>query len=194
MGEKENQLIEIYKSQVQLICSISDRQAVMHRHYILVVSALILGLYTLLGNIDKLNELPFNDHHNEILLIGTSILGIIISWPWFDSISYYTYLVSCKHDNLKKLEKELAYPFFETEWEHLDENRRPHIYAKLSNHKLVVPIIFYIFFTLLSALGSYNLGIKFLSKEFIAIMIIPAGIGLAMSFRRYTQLKVRQSE
>ena len=188
MSNEQNQLIEIYKSQVQLICSISDRQTVMHRHHILVVSAIILGLYTLLGNMEKLNQLPGKDYHTEILIICTSILGILISYSWFDSINYYTYLVSCKHDSLKQLEKRLAYRFFEHEWSHLDENTRPQIYGRLSNHKLVVPMIFFVFFGALLALAGHTLH-KVLFLLSIVLIIIP----ISMFIKRWFRLNVRSS-
>lgn len=177
---KKTELIEIYKSQVQLICSISDRQTVMNRHYILVISALLLAFYTLLINMSKLEGITLIPITIEILIIIFSVSGIFISLSWFDSISYYTYLVSCKHDSLKKLEKRLEYQFFDDEWNHLEENEKPQIYLNLSMHKLLVPSISCFVFSALLYLGCNSS-----EKISWSWLIIPA---IALAIMIYRQL------
>lgn len=154
---KKTELIEIYKSQVHLICSISDRQTLTNRHYILVISALILALYTLSTNMDKLagitTIIPITI---DVLIVISSISGILVSVTWFLSTNYYTYLVSCKHDSLKELERKLEHQFFNNEWDHLKENKKPQIYLNLSMHKLFVPFTSWGAFSILLFLGCYQ--------------------------------------
>ena len=188
MMDEKTQFIEIYKSQVQLICSISDRQAVMNRHYILVISALVLAFYTLLINMSKLESITIIPITPELLVICCSVSGICISLSWFESISYYTYLVSCKHDSLKKLERRLEYQFFDDEWGHLGENKKPRVYLKLSTHKLFIPFISWGVFTLLLWFGyKSSAGIPW---EFFSV---PVGTFILMVYRWIFVHKVRST-
>ena len=198
--EKSSQLMEIYRSQIYLICSISDRQAIMQRHFILVISALIVAFYKVLENIDNLEAILLNMdgikiEHLSYLFFAFSIMGIFISLGWYLSVDYYTYLVSCKHEEMKKLERKLAYHFFEREWSHITEDKKFKIYESLSTHKFLIPAIFYVFFVFLLPLSEiYFNGISNIFK-LIMLIIVPTAFFVCIRlvlFQRSRLSEVKQ--
>ncbi len=154
---KKARLLEIYKSQSQIINDISNRRLTANRYYILVMSGLILAFATLLqtNNEGKVKEL-LDEVTLEWLMVTVGLLGIALSWAWCRSIDAYLRLNSRRYEVLKDLESYLDYPFIANEWDMLGP-RKDKTYRQLSNIELSVPYIFYILFTSIFSFGIWRL-------------------------------------
>ena len=90
-------------------------------------------------------------------MIGFGLLGALLAAAWYIHIRSYRQLNTGKFKPLHELEDKLAYPFFQREWELLEEGENPNKYWRLTVVETFVPSIFFIIFTGLLLIGIYLL-------------------------------------
>ncbi len=146
MDEKQ-ELLEIYKLHAELADSVSRQRGTANRFYMLVLSGLAV-LVSAFGQ--SKNGVPL-----DLLMIGFGILGMLLSLAWYTIIRSFRQLNSGKFKALHELEEKLAYPFFKREWDLLEKGteRKTYWRWRLTVVETFVPIIFFVFFTVLLLSG-----------------------------------------
>ena len=144
MDEKQ-ELLEIYKLHAGLADSVSKQRSTTNRFYLLLMSGLSV-LFSALLRIE--NGVPLFG-----LMIGFGLLGALLAAAWYIHIRSYRQLNTGKFKPLHELEDKLAYPFFQREWELLEEGENPNKYWKLTVVETFVPRIFFVVFTVLFLIG-----------------------------------------
>ena len=148
MDEKQ-ELLEIYKLHAGLADSVSKQRSTTNRFYLLLMSGLSV-LFSALLRIE--NGVPLFG-----LMIGFGLLGALLAAAWYIHIRSYRPLNTGKFKPLHELEDKLAYPFFQREWELLEEGENPNKYWRLTVVETFVPSIFFVIFTGLLLIGIYLL-------------------------------------
>ena len=116
--------------------------------------------------------------HSEYLIIGLPMLGITLSLVWFILINSNLRLSTIKYEALKKLEDELEYQFFKYEWKLLGKYGRGKTYGETSYFEMIMPILFFIIFTMLLHLATAS----FPDKPYSPLNFYPGCITGAFSF------------
>ena len=189
MDSKQEQLLEIYKLQAQLVNSISNRRTTTNRFYIVVMSGLTLIFSTFLQNKDKLPVELLSVVSIEQLIAAFGVLGLSLSWVWCISINSYLRVNSRKYEALKKLENKLEYQFFKSEWEFLPDNERENTYWQQSRIELTLPTVFFFCFTLLMGYGLYS----FPDKIYRLFLIYPAALVIMFCCGLYKWIKIEKN-
>ena len=171
---KQSQLIEIYKLQAQLANSISSRRITINRFYILVMSGLALMFPTFFRLPAEVQRIV----SSEYLIIGLPLLGITLSLAWFILINSNLRLSMIKYEALKNLEDKLEYQFFKDERRLLNKYGKNKTYGETSYFEIVMPILFFIIFTILLHLASAN----FPNKPYSKLTYYPGVVIGAFSF------------
>ena len=170
----QDQLIEIYKLQAQLANSISNRRITINRFYILVMSGLALifpAFFKLPTEVQRVVS-------SEYLIMGLPLLGITLSLAWFILVNSNLRLSLIKYEALKKLEDKLEYQFFKDERRLLDKYGKNKTSGETSYFEIVMPILFFIIFTMLLHLASAN----FPDKPYSKLNYYPGCVMGAFSF------------
>ena len=184
-----DQLVEIYKVQIQSADRISNRRATLTRHYIIVMFGLITGAFTLIQNYSAIpSELTEIFTYRTITIAG-SIIGILLSWTWFVQIDRYLQLNSRKFNVLKDLETKLKYQFYGETLQGLGEQDRQKSYWKRAFYHLSMPSIFFFIFLLTLTLGAF--GLPWYTK--ILLFIVPILLGVLVGIRIRDQRHVESS-
>lgn len=110
-----NDLLEIYKLQVEMTDRLSSRRGTMNQYYSGILSAL-LGLIAILNGIDLI-------HMDSITNILIGSIGLMICIIWKISIQSYNRLSYSKFKLLSEIEDNLAFQFYKKEWDILKEKK-----------------------------------------------------------------------
>ena len=147
--DERQELLEIYKLHAELADSVSRQRGTTNRFYLLLMS----GLFVLFPALLRFkNGVPLG-----VLMIGFGLLGTLLAVAWYIHIRSYRQLNTGKFKPLHELEEKLAYPFFKREWELLEEGENPNKYWRLTVVETIVPIIFFVLFIIVLAIGIYLL-------------------------------------
>ena len=144
MDEKQ-ELLEIYKLHAELADSVSRQRSTANRFYMLVLSGLAVLFSAFL---QRKNGVPLG-----WLMVGFGLFGMLLASAWYIVIRSYRQLNSGKFKALHELEAKLTYPFFKREWNLLAEGREQKTYWRLTVVETFVPIIFFVCFAALLAIG-----------------------------------------
>lgn len=136
-GDKfQEHLIDQYKLYLEMADKISLRRSEANKFYISLLSAL-LALFSLVIE-KKIFPWP-----QSILLLFTSVLGLIICFVWYINIQSYKQLNSLKFQVVHEMEQYLPFPSFSREWEILKDNKnKQKNYIRLTFVEQFVPVIF----------------------------------------------------
>ena len=147
--DERQELLEIYKLHAGLADSVSRQRGTTNRFYLLLMS----GFFVLFPALLRFkNGVPLG-----VLMIGFGLLGTLLAVAWYIHIRSYRQLNTGKFKPLHELEEKLAYPFFKREWELLEEGENPNKYWRLTVVETIVPIIFFVLFIIVLAIGIYLL-------------------------------------
>ena len=139
--DKQAILLEQYKIFVKTADDITVRRLQTNKFYL----AILLGLFTIAGFLNKngvaglLNE--------QIILILISIIGIVLSAIWYINIESFKLLNSAKFKVIHEMEKDLAYPCFDKEWEYRvgeDESKAYPIFTKIEKFLPIMMGVIYL--------------------------------------------------
>ena len=147
--EEKQELLEIYKLHAELADSVGKQRSTANRFYMLVLSGLAVLFSAFLR---RENGLPLG-----WLMVSFGIFGMLLASAWYIVIRSYRQLNSGKFKALHELEEKLAYPFFQREWDLLAEGKDQKTYWRLTVVETLVPVIFFICFAALLAIGFYLL-------------------------------------
>ena len=136
---RRDELLEIYKLHAELADRVSQRREGANRLYVSLLVGLVVFLAALLRF--GTDGVPI-----EMVLCGAGILGMLLSVSWCVVIRSYRQLNTGKFNALHELEKELAFPFFQREWELLRSGKQLSRYWKLTNVEVGLPFTFFLVF------------------------------------------------
>ena len=131
---RQHELLEIYKLHTELADRVSQRRESTNRVFV----SILVVLFALTGVILRFGGGASGDSY--VLIIG--ILGILLSGAWFLVIRSCQQLNTGKFAALHELEKHLAYPFLQREWELLATGAEFRKYWRLTVAERVLPLIF----------------------------------------------------
>jgi len=134
MDEKEI-LLEQYKVFVKTADDITARRLATNKFYL----TLLLGLFTIAGFLNKKEIATLFD--KEIILILISIIGIFLSIIWYMNIESFRLLNSAKFKVIHEMEKELAYPCFDKEWQFRKGEDVSKAYPRFTQIEKYLPIV-----------------------------------------------------
>ena len=145
-----SELLEIYKLHAELADRVSQRRGDANRIYV----SLITGIFVFLGIMLRFRtaDIPIN-----LILMGASVFGFLMSLSWIMLIESYRQLNSVKFKALDKLENELAFPFFRKEWKYAKEGRDWRVYRRLTFVERFPPCTFALLFAGLFGYSLYSI-------------------------------------
>lgn len=135
-GTRQNELLEIYKLHAELADRVSQRREGANRLYV----SLLLGLAALLA---ALLRFGVGDLSPRIVLLAAGIVGALLSASWYVVIRSYRQLNTGKFLALNELEKKIAFPFFEREWDLLGKGADRGRYWRLTVVETFLPTAFF---------------------------------------------------
>lgn len=138
--DQQNELLELYKLHAELADRVSGRREAANRLYVGVLTAILIFPAVLM----RFGGVP------DGIYIAIGALGMLLSVAWFIVIRSYRQLNTGKFLALNELEKQLAYPFYQKEWKFLGEGERISKYWKLTVVETFMPLVFFLFFLVLS--------------------------------------------
>jgi len=134
--DQQNELLELYKLHAELADRVSGRREAANHLYVGVLTAILIFPAVLM----RFGGVP------DIIYIAIGVLGMLLSVAWFIVIRSYRQLNTGKFLALNELEKQLAYPFYQKEWQFLGEGERISKYWKLTVVETFMPLVFFLFF------------------------------------------------
>lgn len=135
-GTRQDELLEIYKLHAELADRVSQRREGANRLYV----SLLLGLAALLA---ALLRFGVGDLSPRIVLLAAGIVGALLSASWYVVIRSYRQLNTGKFLALNELEKKIAFPFFEREWDLLGKGADRGRYWRLTVVETFLPTAFF---------------------------------------------------
>ena len=135
MDENRRELLEIYKLHAELADRVSQRREGANRLFVSLLTGTLIFLAALLRY--GAETIPVG-----AVVIAIGIFGIFLAVAWYVIIRSYRQLNSGKFAALHELEEKLAYPFFQREWELLEEGKSISRYWKLTVVETFLPLIF----------------------------------------------------
>ncbi len=146
---RKHELLEIYKLHAELSDRVSQRREGANRLFVGLLSGLVLflGIFVRFGR----DGVPVAS-----ILLFAGILGVVLSVSWYVVIRSYRQLNSGKFHVLHELEKELAFPFFEKEWEYLERGKNVSQYWRLTVVETSLPVIFLVLSLILAVTGVFR--------------------------------------
>jgi len=128
------QILEIYKTYLQMVDKISDRRQTANSFY-LTINTVIVGLisYLSLGT-DMKNVDPY--------YIPISIAGMVICYHWYRLIRLYSDLNSGKFKVVHEIEKLLPVSPYDDEWDKLGRGKDKSLYLPFTHIEMRIPWIF----------------------------------------------------
>ena len=136
---ERNDLLEIYRLHAELADRVSQRREGANRLYVSLLLAVVLFLAALFRF--GAGDLPGN-----VVVVVVGVIGTALSVSWWLVIRSYRQLNTGKLKALQELEKRLAYPFFQREWELLGEGEDRGRYWRLTQVEAVLPWAFFVLF------------------------------------------------
>lgn len=135
-------LLEQYKIYINAAEKISDRRQKTNEFFLALNTSLVAFLGFIATKISQ-SEI-------SLMLIVSTIPGIVICYLWFRIIISYKGLNSAKFKVIHTIELRLPLALYDTEWEMLDRGKNKKVYWPFSHIELHVPKIFIlIYFALL---------------------------------------------
>lgn len=135
-------LLEQYKIYINAAEKISDRRQKTNEFF--------LGLNTSLVAFLGFIATKISQSEISLMLMVSTIAGIVICYLWFRIIISYKGLNSAKFKVIHAIELRLPLALYDTEWEMLDRGKNKKVYWPFSHIELHVPKIFIlIYFALL---------------------------------------------
>lgn len=131
----------------------SERRATVNRYFLLIISGLVFGIVTLSSLQPNTDEVLLNESNKKLILIFAGLLGTIISGIWYLSVESYLNANDVRYKELKALENEIEYPFFQKEWERLHPFQREKSYRQIAVVELYTPVVFMGAFSVVLAFG-----------------------------------------
>ena len=135
-GTRQDELLEIYKLHAELADRVSQRREGANRLYV----SLLLGLAALLAALLRFGG---GDLSPRIVLLAAGIVGALLSASWYVVIRSYRQLNTGKFLALNELEKKIAFPFFEREWDLLGKDADRGRYWRLTVVETFLPTAFF---------------------------------------------------
>lgn len=135
-GTRQDELLEIYKLHAELADRVSQRREGANRLYV----SLLLGLAALLAALLRFGG---GDLSPRIVLLAAGIVGALLSASWYVVIRSYRQLNTGKFLALNELEKKIAFPFFEREWDLLGKGADRGRYWRLTVVETFLPTAFF---------------------------------------------------
>ena len=183
----QTRLLEIYKIQLDSINNISNRRVNINRHYLLIMSGLMIAL-TAFARLDEADEKGLLLVRYSPMIIGT--IGLILSWSWLYMTDSYLRRNSRKYEVLKHLESQLEYQFLSKEWGTLGIKNVERNYRSLASVEFILPTTFYVLFNGLCFLGVTQVKmINEIMVGFFTISVILIGIFLYFSISSHINEK-----
>ena len=131
----KTQIIEIYKTYLQMADKISDRRQSANS-YFLTINTVIVGLISYLSfGTDTKNSDPY--------YILVSIAGMVICYYWYRLIRSYKDLNSGKFKVVHEIENLLPISPFDDEWEKLGRGKDKSKYLPFTKIEMRVPWVFF---------------------------------------------------
>jgi hypothetical protein len=146
----EGMLFDQFKLYVQLADKVSDRRADANKFFI----SLLTGLLALLSVVVGLKTATAIE---STVLLVVAVLGILLCYVWFVTIRSYGQLSSGKFKVIYEVEKRLAFPFYEREWDVLGRGKDTRLYRPLTRVERYVPQLFAVPYTMLLFVALYLL-------------------------------------
>jgi hypothetical protein len=144
-------LVEQYKVYVEMTDRLSSRRFEANRFY----STILTGLFAVLSF--AIDQAALNPLEREIIFLGVSIFGIILSILWFVNIRSYRLINSAKFKVINEMEKHLSFPCYEREWKIINGGKGEHGYFQFTTIERFVPLIFLIPYAILAIYSIYNI-------------------------------------
>lgn len=132
---KENIIVEQYKTYIESADRNSDRRINTNNFYIVLNSMIITGLGMFIDNTTM-----------SILLF---VLGILFSIIWCINLINYKNISSCKYNIINEIENMLPIRMFKYEWEKLDTGKNIKKYIPVTDLEKIIPIIFILIYIIL---------------------------------------------
>ena len=145
MDKDKQELLEIYKLHAELADRVSQRREGANRLFVSLLTGTLIFLAAFLRY--GAETIPVG-----AVLIAIGVFGILLAAAWFVIIRSYRQLNSGKFAALHELEEELAYPFFQREWELLEEGKNRSRYWKLTVVETFLPVVFTVLYIALIAI------------------------------------------
>lgn len=148
---KQNELLEIYKLHAELADRVSQRREGANRLYV----SLLLGLVALLA---ALLRFGVGDLSPRIVVLAAGIVGALLSVSWYIVLRSYRQLNTGKFLALHELEKKIAYPFFQREWDLLGRGAdpQPRRYWRLTVVETFLPAAFFVLSCVLMLCSAFS--------------------------------------
>lgn len=127
-------ILEQYKLYVRMADNVSARRSQTNGFFISVLSALLVIL-SLTGEKEPLTELQ------DVVLLSTSLMGLLLCWVWALTIRSYRQLNSGKFRVVHEMERHLPFPSYDREWEILGHGQETETYVRLTRMERYVPIL-----------------------------------------------------
>ena len=152
MGAEKQEFLELYKIHAEFADRVSQRREGANRLFVSLLSGtlIFLAAFFRYGT-----NAVFSSNEVLMLTVAIGVLGISLTIAWYITIRSYRQLNDGKFDALLELEKELAYPFYTREWKFLKQGRNRNKYWKLTVVETFLPIIFFLFFLVITCLSVY---------------------------------------
>ena len=149
-SHRQEELLEIYKLHAEFADRVSGRREGANRLFV----SLLVGLLVFLGLFIRFGV---NGIAMPVVFLVTGATGAILSCSWYIIIRSYRQLNTGKFHILLELEKQLAFPFYQKEWDYLQRGENISRYWKLSVVETSLPIIFCSLSVLVFAIGLFQL-------------------------------------
>lgn len=136
VNEARNQeLLEIYKVHAVAADDVSRRRDSANRMYLAATTAIfvVMGI--------ALREGTFGIP-TLIVIAFLSIIGALIQYAWIDVIDTYKQLNECKFKVLCELENEIAYSFYQKEWNHMKQGQNKQMTVTEKNLPILLRLAF----------------------------------------------------
>lgn len=133
-GEKYvDHFLDQYKIYLSMLDNISDRRQKSNEFY-LGINTVIIGA---LGYVETKGTA-----YDSVVFFIAPIVGILISYSWFQIINSYKNLNSAKFNVIHAIEQRLPMTMFETEWKLLEEGKNKKAYYPFTHIEIHIPQIF----------------------------------------------------
>lgn len=134
ISEKPSELLEQYKLYVEMADRASARRNEANKLYI----SLLLGLFAIIS-LAMGQNIPSDIR--KIIFVTFSLVGIALCLVWISNIHSYKLLNSTKFKIICYIERKLAFPCYDLEWQILKRNTNKFNYTRLSKIEQLIPII-----------------------------------------------------
>lgn len=193
--ESEDRLLEIYKLHTNIANETSNRRASVNRHFILILSGLIL-VTAAIGRMDKDSAANaiFEQFDIGYIVVLAGIFGLILSAIWRMSIESYLNSNAIRFEALMNLEHKLDYRFIQEEWGMLSPKQKTKTYREIASVELYTPVVFLTIFALMMIFG-FNLVWENIYLAFVCSILLICSASYAVGyFSGYTRIRVRRRD